>query len=194
MFKKVIAFLTVIFMIAALSMNCFATKPEAEGGAVKEKVEDKELKEAEKKLDNIMKSKDTEPTDEFLIIFTRPKSSVSFEKEAVILGYSIKNNISVNVLVYDDESDSYVKYEDSDNPEFGSWDINESYKFFRRSFQLKKDMKIRVVSYVKSEIKDLKAGKNLQINDFTFNLLKEPSKENKSAGFVEYSNMVNGIK
>jgi len=186
--KKVIALLTIIFIMAAFSFNSFANKTSEGGGTWKD--------EAEKKLEDIMKSKDTESTDQFLIIFTRPdKNGIIFDKEAVILGYSVKDNISVNILVYDEESDSYVKFEDPDDPEFGSWNMPESYRFFKRSFKFKKDsIKIRVVSYVKSELKDLKPGKNLQINNFTFNLLKESSKQNKSTGFLEYSNMVNGIK
>ncbi|HHW49710.1 MAG TPA: hypothetical protein GXX14_13990, partial [Clostridiaceae bacterium] len=148
------------------------------------------------KLEDIMKSKDTESTEQFLVEITKPERHGLFyqrEKEATLAWLVKKDYISVNVLVYDEEANCYVKYEDPDDPDFGSWDITpDSIKFFTKTFKINKDsLKIRLVAYVKSELKDLKPGKNLQISNFTFNLFKESTKVN---GFIKYQNMVDGIK
>ncbi|HHW48817.1 MAG TPA: hypothetical protein GXX14_09405, partial [Clostridiaceae bacterium] len=77
--KKVIALLTIIFIMAAFSFNSFANKTSEGGGTWKD--------EAEKKLEDIMKSKDTESTEQFLVEITKPERHGLFyqrEKEATL--------------------------------------------------------------------------------------------------------------
>lgn len=199
MLKKICTFIIAAFVLLSFSISAFGAPVAGDGkddilsaSSAKKLALENELAEASKKLQGIMASKDTASTEQFLITITNPVGDkADFEKTVMFIGYSNKADLSVSILVYDEQAEKYVECKDIDD--LSSWDMPVR-STFRREVQLKEGTnKIRIVSYVKSDIKELKAGTNLQVNNFSITVLKENSKGNRNRGFINYIDVVKGI-
>lgn len=190
MLKKVCTFIIAAFVLLSFNISAFAAP------IVGESKDNISSTSSTKKLvleNEIITSKDTESTDQFLITITNPVGDkADFEKSVMFIGYSNKADLSVCILVYDEQAEKYVECKDIDDLSFWDMPVRST---FKREIQLKEGTnKIRVVSFVKSGIKDLKAGTNLQVNNFSITVLKENLREIRNRGFLNYIDLVNGIK
>lgn len=123
---------------------------------------------------DVLKSKDVKSTDEFLVSIIRPEGDETISKKSyVICGNAVDEaeDIRVHILIENNDG-KWEEFKNTDGE--SSWDIGASGIFMKEVvFPNEGINSIRVAAYKKSEIKDLKAGENLQINDFKITVLPE---------------------
>lgn len=123
---------------------------------------------------DILKSKDVKTTDEFLVNIIRPEGDETTSKKSyVICGNALNNAEDIRVHIFIENSDGeLVEFKNTDGE--SSWDIGASGIFMKEVvFPGEGINSIRIAAYKKSELSKLKAGENLQINDFKITVLPE---------------------
>ncbi len=152
---------------------------------------------ASEKIDSdLIYSAGTKSTKQFLVTITRPDGNEStFKKSYVICGVSEDEkaeDIGIKLLIYDEQSDSYVDYKNTDGA--SSWELGK-YGIFIKEILLpdEGENKIRIVAYRKSQSDNLVLGKNLQVNNFTITVLNEDIKEKIKNGIQKITDILKGI-
>jgi hypothetical protein len=150
--------------------------------------------------DDVIYSVDTKPTaKQFLVTITRPEKEESKSKKSyVICGVSEEKepeNIVVKLLIYDKETKSYIDFPDVEGNT--SWDLGK-YGILIKEIEFPEDgiNKIRIVAYKKGSGKvetTLTRGENLQISDYTLNVMKEDITEKIKNGIIKITDFFKGI-
>ncbi|HEY9063038.1 MAG TPA: hypothetical protein VIO64_21465 [Pseudobacteroides sp.] len=184
MLKKFCSFLT-IFIVSALMLSTVSFSYQKNGANI---------------LDNdFIYSMDTKPTaKQFLVTITRPEKDESKCKRSyVICGVSEEKepeDIVVKLLIYDKETKSYIDFPDVEGNT--SWDLGK-YGILIKEIEFPQDgiNKIRIVAYKKSPGKVQKPliGENLQISDYTLNVMKEDLTEKIKNGIIKITDFFKGI-
>lgn len=178
MYKKIIYILTLVVMVTSLSITSFA-----------EGVENQKLLNKY----SVLSERDTNDTEQFLVTITRPEGDEStFKKSYVICGNSVKDDISVMLLIYDNAEDKYIPFANTDGDYI--WDIGASGIFMKEVILPNKGANdVRIIAYKKSEAEQLVAKTNLQINSFKVSVLDNGIKEAIKTGFLKITDMLNGL-
>jgi hypothetical protein len=150
--------------------------------------------------DDVIYSVDTKPTaKQFLVTITRPEKDESKSKKSyVICGVSEEKepeNIVVKLLIYDKETKSYIDFPDVEGNT--SWDLGK-YGILIKEIEFPEDgvNKIRIIAYKKGSGKvqtTLARGENLQISDYTLNVMKEDITEKIKNGIIKITDFFKGI-
>ncbi|TYQ14714.1 UNVERIFIED_CONTAM: hypothetical protein Cloal_1079 [Acetivibrio alkalicellulosi] len=176
MLKRVICLLLLVILTISLCVNGYA-----------------------KFEDDLFSSKETKDTEQFLVRITRPEGDEStFRKSYIVCGNSDKNNITVKLFMYDEKTEKYEPFENTDGE--SSWQIGLS-GFFFKEIELP-DVganRIRIVAYKNDEIEKAKdeslkgvvLGENAQVNTFTVTLLDKGVKDAMRGGFFRINDMLN---
>ncbi|OPZ90899.1 MAG: hypothetical protein BWY74_02154 [Firmicutes bacterium ADurb.Bin419] len=178
MYKKIIYILTLVLLIASFSITSFAQGVENQ----------KLLNEY-----TILADKATSDTSQFLVTITRPEGDEStFKKSYVVCGNSVKEEISVMLLIYDNSTQKYKPFANTDGEYI--WDIGASGIFMKEVILPNKGANdIRIVAYKKNETDKLVSKTNLQINSFKVSVLDSGIKEAIKNGFLKITDMLNGL-
>ena len=178
MYKKIIYIVTLVLLIASFSVTSFA-----------EGVENQELL----KQYSVLSNKTTGDTEQFLVTITRPEGDEStFKKSYVVCGNSVKEEISVMLLIYDSGAGKYKPFANTDGDYI--WDIGASGIFMKEVILPNKGANdVRIVAYKKNETNKLVSKTNLQINSFKVSVLDNGIKEAIKGGFLKITDMLNGL-
>ncbi|WP_010681340.1 hypothetical protein [Acetivibrio cellulolyticus] len=178
MYKKITYILMTILLIVSFSITSFA-----------EGVENQKLL----KQYTILTDKATSDTNQFLVTITRPEGDEStFKKSYVVCGNSVKEEISVMLLIYDNTTHKYKPFANTDGDYI--WDIGESGIFMKEVILPNKGANdVRIIAYKKNEADKLVSKTNLQINSFKVSVLDSGIKEAIKGGFLKITDMLNGL-
>jgi len=178
MYKKIIYIFTLVVLIASFSVTSFA-----------ESVENQKL------LDqySILTDRSTDDTEQFLVTITRPEGDESTFKESyVICGNSVNEKISVMLLIYDNNEEKYIPFENTDGDYI--WDIGASGIFMKEVILPNRGANdVRIIAYKNDETEKLLSDSNLQINSFKVSVLDNGIKEAIKTGFLKITDMLNGL-
>lgn len=178
MYKKIICIFTLVLLMASFSVTSFA------GGVENQKL----LKQY-----SVLSDKATDDTDQFLVTITRPEGDEStFKKSYVICGNSVKDEISVMLLIYDSENKKYIPFANTDGDYI--WNIGASGIFMKEVILPNKGANdVRIIAYKNNETEKLISKNNLQINSFKVSVLDSGIKEAIKTGFLKITDMLNGL-
>lgn len=178
MYRKFIYIFTLVLLITSFTVTSFA-----------QGVENQKLLSQY----SILTDKDTSDTDQFLVTITRPEGDEStFKRSYVVCGNSVKEDISVMLLIYDNTTRKYKPFANTDGDYI--WDIGASGIFMKEVILPNKGANdIRVIAYKKNETDKLVSKSNLQINSFKVSLLDNGIKEAIKNGFLKITDMLNGL-
>ncbi|NMB33302.1 MAG: hypothetical protein GX992_03555 [Clostridium sp.] len=140
-------------------------------------------------------------TEQFLVTITRPEGDeTTFKESYVLCGNSGKENITVQLLMYNEWTGKFEPFCNIDGED--TWKIGAS-GFFMKEIRLPKAgaNKIRLVAYADTPEKlgvytaneELVLGTNLQVNTFTVTLLKKSIQDSIKNGFFRISDMLNRL-
>jgi len=150
---------------------------------------------ADGKID-VISSKKTEDTKQFLVTITRPEGDeTTFKESYVICGNSDKQNITVKLLIYNEKTDQFEPYRNLDGED--TWTIGAS-GFFMKEIELPKKgaNRIRIAAYqgsAKMEQTELVLGENLQVNTFTVTVLDRSLRNSIKNGFLRITDMLENL-
>ncbi|NLL06795.1 MAG: hypothetical protein GX270_13650 [Clostridiaceae bacterium] len=178
MYKKIIYIFTLVILITSFSVTSFAQGVENQ------------------KLLNqypILSDKATSDTEQFMVTITRPEGDEStFKKSYVICGNSVNDEISVMLLIYDNDENKYIPFANTDGDYI--WDIGASGIFMKEVILPNKGANdVRIIAYKKNETESLLSKTNLQINSFKVSVLDNGIKEAIKTGFLKITDMLNGL-
>jgi hypothetical protein len=121
---------------------------------------------------DILQSRDIKSTDEFLVSIVRPEGDETVSKKTYAISGVAKEDeedIRVHIFIENDKGE-FVEFKNTNGE--SSWDIGASGTFIKEViFPAEGINSIRIAAYKKSEVENLEAGKNLQINDFKITVL-----------------------
>ncbi|HHV30649.1 hypothetical protein [Acetivibrio mesophilus] len=150
---------------------------------------------ANEKID-LISDKKTEDTKQFLVTITRPEGDeTTFKESYVICGNSDKQDITVKLLMYNEETEEFEPFMNLDGED--TWVIGAS-GFFMKEIELPKKgaNRIRIAAYQGSEKMDkaeLVLGENLQVNTFTVTLLDKSIRNSIKNGFLRITDMLDNL-
>ena len=134
---------------------------------------------SENTLEILAKDKNTKNTAQFLVTITNPvESELTFSSSYVLSGVANEGIENITVLAYilDEETNTFIPYKNTDG-EY-SWDIGKSGIFIKEVILPKEGInEIRIVVFNKSEAEKIELNVNLQVNDFSINLLDDSIKD-----------------
>lgn len=145
---------------------------------------------------DLISDKNTEDTKQFLVTITRPEGDeTTFKESYVICGNSDKQDITVKLLMYNEETEVFEPFMNLDGED--TWVIGAS-GFFMKEIELPKNgaNRIRIAAYQGSngekEI-ELVPEENLQVNTFTVTLLDKSIRDSIKNGFLRITDMLDNL-
>lgn len=141
---------------------------------------------------NVITDAATENTEQFLVTITKPeKDEFTFKKSYVVCGNTKNENIRVELLRFNKDTNKYEPFANVDGETF--WRIGASGIFMKEVVLQDGPNQIRIVAYKESDEGNLKAGTTLQVNNFTITVLKESLKDKINNVFLRIGDMVDSI-
>ena len=167
MFKKFIAVLLVLIIIAISSIGAFAITSEGAvttGGAIDAKVND-----FQNVIENTLEQGEAVNNDETIMTITSPDEDKdsTYIKSYILSGNSRHNDVKIIIARYNEDTNTYERMENTDGE--SSWDIGDFRLFSKEIILNPGTNKIMIMSYRTSNLEET----GLQVNCFTIELLDE---------------------
>lgn len=141
---------------------------------------------------DVISDKNTLSTKQFLVTIYRPEGDeTKFDKSYVICGSSEKDDIRVELLIYNGGTGKYEAFKDVDGE--SGWDVSS--ELFTKEVSLPNEgaNKIRFAAFKKDEAGKLKTGTNLQVNNFTLTVLNKSFIQKIKDNLFSLPDIFNGI-
>ncbi|MCX7843346.1 MAG: hypothetical protein N2489_09795 [Clostridia bacterium] len=141
---------------------------------------------------SVIYDKDIKSTDEFLVKITRPEGDeTTFKRSYVICGNTTLSGIRVELAI-EDSKGTFVPFYNTDDE--SGWDVGQSGIFMKEVVLPETGAnRIRIAAFQKANSKNLVAGENLQIKDYTITVLEQSFKDRIKNGVLNVTEALKTI-